>query len=108
MSNQDAIPKEAELRTASLRLPQHVVYRAFPTETVVLNLQTGKYHGLNPTAGSILEALQETGSVTAAAAAVAADYERPLEETEADVCRLCEALLARGLIVAESGGDDPD
>lgn len=103
MSNSDAIPKKVALRTASLRLPQHVVYRAFPTETVVLNLQTGKYHGLNPTAGRMLEALQETGSAAAAAAAVAADYERPLEDTEADVYRLCEALLERGLIVAESG-----
>jgi hypothetical protein len=28
-----------------------------PLGTVVLNLQTGRYHGLNATAGSMLEAL---------------------------------------------------
>lgn len=104
MTNPDAIPQQAELRSAKLRVPQHVVYRAFPTETVVLNLQTGKYHGLNPTAGRMLETLVQTGSVAAAAAAAAEDYERPLEETEEDVCRLCEALLERGLIEIEAGG----
>ena len=107
MTNPDAIPQEAELRSAKLRVPQHVVYRVFPTETVVLNLQTGKYHGLNPTAGRMLEALALTGSIPGAAAAAAEDYKRPLDDTEADVCRLCEALLERGLIEIEAGGE-PD
>ena len=35
----------------NVKLPQHVVYRDFVSETVLLNIQTGKYHGLNPTAG---------------------------------------------------------
>jgi hypothetical protein len=43
------------LLSASLRLPQHVVHRSFVAETVVLNLQTGKYHGLNPVGGRMLE-----------------------------------------------------
>jgi hypothetical protein len=105
VNNPDAIPQTDDLRGAKLRVPQHVVYRAFPNETVVLNLQTGKYHGLNPTAGRMLEALAKTGSVAEAAAAVAEDYERPLADTEADVCRLCEALLARGLVEIEAGGE---
>lgn len=29
------------------RVPRHVVYRDFVNETVVLNLETGTYHGLN-------------------------------------------------------------
>jgi DNA-binding CsgD family transcriptional regulator len=42
-----------------VRVPQHVVHRAFPARTVVLNLETGKYHGLNPTAGRMLTALEQ-------------------------------------------------
>lgn len=102
--NPDAIPQEKLLRAATLRLPRHVVYRSFPTETVVLNLQTGKYHGLNPTAGRMLEALERTGVVSEAAAAIAEDYDQPIEAAEEDVCRLCEALLERGLIEIEDGG----
>ena len=34
-------PPRSCLRARRLRVPQHVVYRSFPTETVVLNLQTG-------------------------------------------------------------------
>ena len=45
----DTIPTPAAL---SARIPQHVVFRGFATETVVLNLETGKYHGLNPSQSS--------------------------------------------------------
>jgi hypothetical protein len=79
-------------------VPRHVVHRSFPTETVVLNLQTGKYHGLNPTAGEMLEELARTGSIDAASAAVARTHRLPAEEVEADVRRLCSALLERNLI----------
>ncbi len=85
-------------------MPQHVVHRSFPAETVVLNLQTGKYHGLNPTAGRMLEVLaRRRGSVRAAAVAVAAEYEQPAAATERDICDLCEALLERGLIEIDDG-----
>lgn len=91
---------------AKTTLPQHVVHRSFPSETVVLNLKTGKYHGLNPSAGAMLEALEETGSVGAAAAAVAARYGQPPEQIERDIEVLCRALAARDLIVLEDGGED--
>ena len=32
-----------------VRVPEHVVYRDFAEQTVVLNLRTGRYHGLNET-----------------------------------------------------------
>lgn len=86
-------------------VPQHVVHRSFPSETVVLNLKTGKYHGLNPSAGAMLDALARTGSVRAASANVADAYELPAETVEADVRRLCAALLERDLIELDDGGD---
>ncbi len=95
---------DAELPAAArVRVPQHVVYRAFPTETVVLNLQTGQYHGLNATAGRMLEQLEATASVAAAVAELERVYDQPREVLEADIRELCQALLERGLI--EVDGD---
>lgn len=101
--SQDARPEGLALLDLTVRVPQHVVHRSFPSETVVLNLQTGKYHGLNPTAGRMLEALAEQGSVRDAAVAVAAEYDQPAEATERDICDLCQALLDRGLIEIDGG-----
>jgi hypothetical protein len=88
---------------ASVRVPQHVVYRVFPVETVVLNLDTGKYHGLDPVAGHMFELLDRLGSVRDAAARTASDFEHPLDEVERDLCELCEDLERRGLIEIDAG-----
>lgn len=98
--------QQNELLKATVKVPMHVVFRSFPSETVVLNLQTGKYHGLNPTGGRIIEVLQRTGSVSDAAATVAQDYELPLETAERDVCALCASLLERGLVEIDGSGAD--
>jgi PqqD family protein of HPr-rel-A system len=87
-----------EAMTRRVRLPQHVVRRAFPAETVVLNLNTGQYHGLNPTAGRILEVLHESPEVGDAVERLAREYGQPREVLEEDIRQLCSDLLERGLI----------
>lgn len=99
----ETAPSISSLLASKVTVPQHVVYRGFPAETVVLNLQTGKYHGLNATAGQMLEALEEAACVRDAASAVAGSYEQPQAAIEQDMCELCSLLLARGLI--ELDGD---
>ncbi len=91
--------------TSKIRLPQHVVYRSFPAETVVLNLETGKYHGLNPTAGSMIAALERAACVRDAAAAIAAEYDQTAAVVEQDMCELCNVLLARGLVELDGGSE---
>lgn len=103
MPTPKATPAASLLTGRRIVVPQHVVFRGFPTETVVLNLQTGKYHGLNPTAGRMLDVLAHSGSIGEATATVAREYDRPEAETEADVCDLCRALLERGLIELDGG-----
>ena len=51
----------------AVSVPEHVVYRDFAEQTVALNLQTGRYHGLNETAVTMLDALREAPTVAAAA-----------------------------------------
>jgi len=100
----DAIPEQPSLLETGVRVPQHVVYRSFPSETVVLNLQTGKYHGLNPTAGEMLAMLEKAECVRDAAAVAAQHYEQPQAKTEQDMCDLCGALLDRDLIEIDGSG----
>lgn len=95
----------AALLASKVKVPQHVVHRSFPTETVVLNLNTGKYHGLNPTAGRMLEELERAASVRDAAKALAAQYGQDPGTVERDLCELCDALRERGLIETDGRPD---
>lgn len=81
-----------------VRLPQHVVHRSFVAETVVLNLETGKYHGLNPTAGRMLDALDGADNVRAAAAEIANEYGQDQAAVESDIVSFCLDLLDRKLV----------
>lgn len=88
----------ARLLATRVNVPQHVVHRSFQSETVMLNLETGQYHGLNPIAGRMLEELERQESIAAAAAAIASEYGQPEEEVAADLCNLCLGLRSRGLV----------
>jgi hypothetical protein len=81
-----------------LRVPQHVVFRDFVSETVLLNIETGQYHGLNPTAGRMLTVLDGAGSVEAAAKQLAKEFDQPIERVADDLSELCEGLLERKLL----------
>jgi hypothetical protein len=96
-------PDTSFLPAAKIRVPRHVVYRSFPSETVVLNLDTGRYHGLNATAGRMLEALERAPTIGDAAAALADGYEKPQAAVEKDMCELCRLLLDRGLVEIDGG-----
>jgi hypothetical protein len=101
--NRETMPETAALASACIAVPQHVVYRGFPSETVVLNLQTGRYHGLNATAGQMLDALERSSCLRDAAAAVATSYGQDRAVVERDMCELCRVLLDRGLIEVDDG-----
>jgi len=85
-----------------LRLPEHVVHRSFVAETVVLNLQTGRYHGLNPVGGRMLDALNGASSVRQAAELIASEYGRDPAGVETDMVAFCRDLLERGLLEVTS------
>lgn len=90
-----------ELPGGRVRIPQHVVHRSFEQETVLLNLETGQYHGLNQVAGKMLEALQETGDAQDAARRVADEFDVPVERVEADLAQLLGQLRERGLVAVD-------
>jgi hypothetical protein len=75
-----------------------VAWRAFPTETVLLNLQTGRYHGLNLSGGRMFEVLSECGDLHRTAARLAEEVGEPLETVTEDLHHLCVDLIDRGLL----------
>lgn len=85
-------------------VPEHVVYRNFAEETVVLNLDSGRYHGLNATAARMLEVVKVSDSVAAAVAELAREFDQPEDVIERDVVELCGALAERGLIERHAPG----
>jgi hypothetical protein len=89
---------QESILAATVRVPQHVVHRALAHETVMLNLKSGRYHGLNPTAGAMLIELERGLTVREAAARLVELYERPEAEIERDLSNLCLDLLERGLV----------
>lgn len=97
-------PADRSLLDEQARVPQHVVYRDFVNETVLLNLKTGTYHGLNPTAGRMLQAVERAGTLREAAAQLAADYAWDLPTLEIDLVELCQTLVSGGLLEIEDGG----
>lgn len=93
------------LLDVAARTPDHVVYRSFVNETVILNLDSGRYFGLNPTAGQMLEELVDSGTVREAAERFSARYEAPYAQVEEDLLVFCSDLEKRGLIELRSSGD---
>ncbi len=82
----------------TVQIPEHVVYRDFGSEVVVLNLVTGKYHGLNGTAGRMLEVLRVTPALDDAAAVVAREFGAPVERVRQELRDFCKELAGRGLV----------
>jgi hypothetical protein len=91
---------------SQVRVPEHVVYRDFAGETVVLNLQSGMYHGLNETAGRMLDVIQSSASVAGAIDDLVTELGQPREVIARDVVTLCRALDDRGLIERRAGSTD--
>jgi hypothetical protein len=85
-------------------VPDHVVFRVFAAETVVLNINTGQYHGLNPVAGRMLETLQAVGDFQAASEQLAAEFGQPQQRVESDLRSFCESLVGRGLVEIRDAG----
>jgi PqqD family protein of HPr-rel-A system len=93
---------DARLLHSRITVPEHVVRRAFPEETIVLNLESGQYHGLNATAAAMLDGLEAGARPAAVAAAIAAHGGVPAKRVEQDLLTLLRALLERGLVEADA------
>ena len=91
----------ASLLDARVRFPEHVVFRSFARETVALNLETGLFHGLNVTAGRMVEVIQRCPRPRDAVRPLATEFGVDGERIERDIESLLTMLLDRGLVDLE-------
>jgi hypothetical protein len=89
----------AARHNARLHVPEHVAHTRFPSETVILNLASERYHGLDDAASEMFDALVRLERIEPAALEISDRYDVPLEVVERDMEEFCDALVARGLIV---------
>ena len=82
-----------------LSIPEEVVSRKLGDDTVLLNLTTGTYYGLDAVGTRLWELLGEKAELGAAHRAMLEEYDVTSETLEADLVRICEEMLARGLLV---------
>jgi hypothetical protein len=96
------VPEEAqrdEILQAKATVPEHVVFRTFEAETLLLNLETGQYHGLNTTGGRMLELLKDTdGDVRQSVERLGEEYQMDAEVIATDMADFCLSLEDRGLL----------
>jgi hypothetical protein len=90
-----------DLPRGRITIPSDVVRRGFGAETVILNLATGQYHGLNETGSRMLDLLEELGDAPTVARRVADEFAVAPDLVAGDLAELCEQLAARGLIAVE-------
>jgi hypothetical protein len=79
-------------------IPAQVMARTVGDETVILDLASGTYFGLDPIGARIWQLMGESRSLAEICATMLEEYEVEREQLEADVLRLAGELAERGLI----------
>jgi hypothetical protein len=93
-----------QVRTLRAVIPHHVVHRTLASETVLLNIETGHYYGMDEVGGRFFDVLRDAGSVGTAVAALTREFDAPVEQIRADMLRYCGELLEHGLIDLQEAG----
>jgi hypothetical protein len=93
------LPSSEEILAARVVVPEGVVYREFEAETLLLNLDTGTYHGIDPTGARLLALLREgDGGVREAVERLAAECGVAADEVAGELAAFCAELAERGLL----------
>ena len=82
-----------------LNVPPHVLSRLVGEETVLLDLQTGVYFGLDGVGKLIWDSVSDGRSLAETVEIIIAEYAVEEERAMADVVEFAETLLQRGLLV---------
>ena len=83
-----------------LSIPPQVMSRLVGDETVLLDLASGLYFGVDGVGQRIWEAVADGQSLGQAAAVIAAEYEVDEVRAQQDVIEFAKDLVSRGLLAA--------
>ena len=81
-----------------ITIPAQVMARDVGGETVILNLETGIYFGLDPVGARIWQLLSDGSTLSGTCDALLAEFEASREDIERDVLGLVETLQAQRLV----------
>ena len=84
--------------TDKVTIPEQVLARQVGDETVILDLASGTYFGLDPVGARIWQLMTEGKTLAEVCATMLEEYEVTREEIEHDVLKLTEELSAKQLI----------
>ena len=86
------------------RIAPEVMIQEVGGESVLLDLKTERYLGLNEVGTRMWQALSESDSIQAAYEALQAEYDVTPQQLEEDLRDLIDRLLANALIITEPTG----
>ena len=81
-----------------LVIPEHIVARPVGNETVILNLSTGNYSGLDPVGARVWQLLAAGHSVPNVVSTMLGEFDVSEDQLTQDVSVLIESLVSRGLV----------
>jgi len=84
-------------------VPADVLVQELQGESVLLNVESGRYFGLDEVGTRMWAALANAESLQAAYDALLAEYDVDAEQLERDFRGLVEKLLERGLVKVPGG-----
>ncbi|HET8965594.1 MAG TPA: PqqD family protein [Candidatus Acidoferrum sp.] len=79
-------------------IPSHVLIRFLDQESVLLNLETEKYFGLDAVGTRMWQLVTAAATVEVALAQLVEEYDAPPETLRTDLTKLLQHLLDNGLI----------
>lgn len=81
-----------------LRVPDSVAARRIGDETILLNLQTGTYFGLDIVGSRFLELLERDGQLAVVLRTMLEEFDVKPETLEVDILQLSEEMRSKGLL----------
>jgi hypothetical protein len=81
-----------------MRVPDGVATRKIGDETILLNMGTGTYFGLDAVGSRFLELIEQNGEIAFAHRTMLQEFDVEPGTLEADILRLCEEMCSRGLL----------
>jgi coenzyme PQQ synthesis protein D (PqqD) len=86
---------------ARVRIPDDVLFRELDGESVLLNLESGIYFGLDDVGTRIWQLLAEGRPIHDVRAQLAEEFDAPVEALDRDLAGFIEQLRAKGLVAVE-------
>lgn len=88
--------------SAKVTIPTQVMAREVGDETVILDLVSGTYYGLDPVGARIWQLISTGDTLTHVFEKMLEEYEVSRDLLEQDINRLVEELAGKGLITLSS------